>query len=277
MGNIYRYEDNLIYYHHSINKNPSPESFKMHAHDMCEILYFLSGSGTYMVEGSEYPIEPGSMMLMRPSETHKTQIQRDCTYERIAIHFSPEIVKPVDPEGKLITAFKNRPLGQQNLYQRSSFRSGFVRECLYAMKSDKDDDYNRRLSITTHLLPILSEIKIAFAAIQNEMDTNPYQDISRELVNYINYNLMSAELSLDTLSQHFLISKCHLNRIFKKVTGSTVWDYILIKRMMIARQMIKSGKPASEVCQACGFKDYSAFYRLYKKRFNVTPQQDKAE
>ena len=49
----------------------------MHAHDMCEILYLLSGVGRYIVEGSEYTIEPGGMMLMRPSETHKVQMQPD--------------------------------------------------------------------------------------------------------------------------------------------------------------------------------------------------------
>ena len=272
----YYYQDNQIIFHHSLSKNPDPDKFTMHAHKMCEILYFLSGSGKYIVEGSEYTIEPGSLMLMRQSEAHKVQIRPDCTYERIALHFSPSIIQQIDPEGKLLAAFKNRPLGQRNFYHRGSYRSGFVLECLNSMKSDTDDDYSRRLSIISHLFPILSEVNAAFITRQDETESKPYQNISRELVYYVNYNLMSPDLSLDSLCEHFLVSKCHLNRIFKNATGSTVWDYVLIKRMMAARQMLKSGKPASEVCQACGFRDYSSFYRLYKKYFNTTPQKEKS-
>lgn len=275
MGFLYFYQDNQILYHHTLTKSPDPEAFNMHAHDMCEILYFLSGSGKYIVEGSEYTIEPGSLMLMRPSEAHKVQIRPDCTYERIALHFSPLIIEQIDPESKMMSAFKNRPLGQRNFYHRGSFRSGFVLECLNAMQSGSNDDYSRRLSIISHLLPILSEVNSAFIARQDEIESNQYQNISRELVNYVNYNLMSPDLSLDALCEHFLVSKCHLNRIFKNATGSTVWDYVLIKRMMAARQMLRSGKPASEVCQSCGFRDYSSFYRLYKKYFNTTPQKEK--
>lgn len=275
MGSIYVYKDDLVFYHHTITPNPRPDDFSMHAHDMCEILYLLSGVGRYIVEGSEYTIEPGGMMLMRPSETHKVQMQPDCVYERIAVHFSKKIIEQADPKGELLLPFEKRPLGQWNYYQRSSFKSGFVLECLNAMKTDSGDEYSRRLSITSHLFPVLIEVRAAFGARQGEKEESQYHDISRELVDYINYNLMSAELSLDSLSRYFLISKPHLNRIFKKATGSTIWNYVLIKRMMAARQMIMSGKPAFEVCQACGFKDYSAFYRLYKKKFNLTPQQER--
>jgi AraC-like DNA-binding protein len=142
------------------------------------------------------------------------------------------------------------------------------------MKAVLMDDYNRKLAIISYLLPTLQEIRLTFLQKQQEAIPAHNQDASQELVEYVNYNLTSNELSLDTLSEHFLISKCQLNRIFKQATGSTIWDYVLIKRMMAARQMLRAGKPALEVCQTCGFRDYSAFYRLYKKRFHVTPQED---
>ncbi|MDD2362638.1 MAG: AraC family transcriptional regulator [Oscillospiraceae bacterium] len=274
MNTIYQFTDEEILLHHSIDKRPNPEDFPMHAHDMCEIFYFMSGNSRYMVEGSEYPLEPGSLMLMRPAETHKLQIQADSPYERYAIHFSPGILKHADPQGKLLEAFFDRPLGQQNLYPRSSFRSGYVHECLNDMKTMSSDDYDRKLAILSYLFPILQEIRSAFLQKKQEAIPDVSHDVSKELVKYINYNLSSNELSLDMLSKHFLISKCQLNRIFKQATGSTIWDYVLIKRMMAARQMLIAGKPAYEACQACGFRDYSAFYRLYKKRFHVTPQKD---
>lgn len=275
MGSIYRFADDFFDYHHSIDKKPCPDDFFMHAHERCEILYFLSGNGHYMVEGSEYVIEQGGFMLMRPSETHKLQIRPDSPYERIAIHFSPEVVGEIDPQGELLQAFEDRPLGQKNFYQRSSLNSGFIHECFNAMESDSTDDYFRNLAIKTYLYPILAEIRVAFLARKNEIFASTFQNISQELIKYINYNLTSSDLSLDTLSERFLISKSHLNRVFKQATGSTVWDYILIKRIMAARQMLRQGLAANEASLACGFRDYSAFYRFYKKRFHVSPLEDR--
>lgn len=274
MGIIYMFNDNSLFYHHSIDKNPCPEDFNMHAHEMCEVLCVISGNCRYLVEGSEYTIEPGSIMLMRPGETHKLQLTGNSPYERIAVHFTADIVRGVDPQDLLLEAFVNRPLGQHNLYRRSAFKSSFAYDCLNAMKTDSKEKYFERLAITSHLYPLLYEIRSAFNAVSKETAFDTYQDISREIVEYVNCNLMSGDLSLDFISQRFLLSKNQLNRLFKQATGTTVWEYVLIKRMMEARKMLRAGRPAFEVCHACGFKDYSAFYRLYKKRFNTTPQND---
>lgn len=276
MSKIYEFTDQTFFFHHSIDKKPNPQDFTMHAHEMCEILYFLSGNGRYRVEGSEYVIEPGSLILMRPSETHMLQILPDSSYERMAVHFVPAIVQGIDPRGDLLQAFESRPLGQQNMYSRSSINSELIHDCLKAMKTDSTDTYCRRLAIEANLYPILSEIRSAFLCGRNESSAGMHQDIVPEVIKYINYNLTSADLSLDTLSEHFHISKSQLNRLFKQAIGSSVWDYILIKRVMAARQLLRAGQPANEVSQACGFRDYSSFYRFYKKRFSVSPREDQA-
>jgi len=74
------------------------------------------------------------------------------------------------------------------------------------------------------------------------------------------------------LSERFFISKNHLNRVFKNATGVTVWEYIKLKRLIMARNSIFSGTPAIIACQSSGFNDYSAFYRAYKERFGVSPK-----
>ena len=86
---------------------------------------------------------------------------------------------------------------------------------------------------------------------------------------------MTEELSLDLLAKRFFLSKSYLNQQFRQATGTTIWDYVLLKRLMQARSAIRSGVPATEAFRARGFNDYSSFYRRYKGRFGVAPNADR--
>ena len=82
---------------------------------------------------------------------------------------------------------------------------------------------------------------------------------------------VAEELSLEELSSRFYLSQTHLNRIFRASTGTTVWQYITIKRLYFAKELLETGKKPTEVAPLCGFKDYTTFFRAYKKLFGFAP------
>jgi len=45
----------------------------------------------------------------------------------------------------------------------------------------------------------------------------------------------------------------------------------------VARDLIAQGVRATDACFQCGYHDYSAFSRAYKKRFQVNPRADLAK
>ena len=67
------------------------------------------------------------------------------------------------------------------------------------------------------------------------------------------------------------MSPSQINRIFNKITGTSVYNYVLSKRLVYAQGMIMRGEGAGSACVACGFRDYSSFFRQYKKRFGTPP------
>ena len=71
---------------HKLYREPQNKSFVIHVHNVNEILYFISGDATYMVEGTEYKLLPGSIMFMKHGEAHVLKVRSSVPYERIVIH-----------------------------------------------------------------------------------------------------------------------------------------------------------------------------------------------
>ena len=60
---------------------------------------------------------------------------------------------------------------------------------------------------------------------------------------------------------------------FKEETGYTIGNYVTMKRLRYARELILGGMPVTQACFECGFQSYSTFSRAYKKNFGISPTQ----
>ena len=117
-----------------------------------------------------------------------------------------------------------------------------------------------------------TSIDTAFRSKRQEISLPP-NTLAGKVAEYINAHLF-AELSVRSLASRFYVSVSQLNRQFKQATGFAPWDYIVGKRLISARNLIRGGKPATTAFSECGFNDYSSFYRHYLKRFGVPPKAD---
>lgn len=241
----------------------------LHAHDRCEIFCVYSGEGYYITEGTRHKFESGKIILMRSGETHMPELTGTQPYERMALHFHPSILDSIDPEHRLLRPFFDRPLGKCNVYDRSAAASTGIYDIFSKMTIQSDDVYNNCLHVTSLLFSALIELNKLFDE-EKYLITQPESENMQQIIDYVNQNL-TAELSVELLCSKFFTSRSHLNRHFKRITGSTVWDYILTKRLTLTRSYISSGMKASEAAEAAGFGDYSSFYRAYVRKYNESP------
>jgi len=128
------------------------------------------------------------------------------------------------------------------------------------------------MRVVSSLMAVLSEISEAFESRPEARQTKD-DGMAAQIVEYINANLFN-EISLASISRRFYMSQSQLNRVFGKATGSSLWEYVRLKRLMAAREKIVAGERASTACALCGFKDYSSFYRSYKARFGHAPSEE---
>jgi AraC-like DNA-binding protein len=100
-------------------------------------------------------------------------------------------------------------------------------------------------------------------------------DPVQRMMEYIENNL-DEDLSLEDLGEVFFLSPSHIAHIFRERTGMTVHRYITKKRLERCASEIKSGRPVSLVYQEYGFRDYSVFFRAFKKEYSLAPKDYQA-
>ena len=94
---------------------------------------------------------------------------------------------------------------------------------------------------------------------------------------FLKDNNLAEDLSIDELASRFYISKYHMMRRFRAETGYTIHAYLVGKRLALAREQIAAGTPVLQASADCGFGDYSAFCRAYKRRFGMPPSSARSE
>ena len=266
MNVLNEYEADGIYTRYAYDLHPESSAFSMHVHDRCEVFFFVSGNARYLVEGTTYMPEKGSLLIMRPGEAHCPKLLGDEPYERYAVNFSADLFDGIDPERRLMKPFMERQLGKCNHYSLPQAEVLFNEMC-----REYEDDYERRISVVAGLFSILHAVNGMYSALK---DKDPVLvTIEERLLAYVNAHLFD-DLSVPAIARHFFLSTSQIRRLFKKASGASPWEYITAKRLTAARERIAGGESAGKAAERCGFRDYSTFYRAYVKRFGNSPIGD---
>ena len=146
--------------HHSIDAHPNEADFPLHAHSGCEVYYFIQGIGYYTVEGRDYPLSPGSVLLTRDGEIHKLHIDASAPYERMAIHFPlDQILGKLTPLAGLRALFLDRSPVCGNLFTPTGSDSAeFIAACFSRICRPVQNEAEFRLSLTANLPALLTEL-----------------------------------------------------------------------------------------------------------------------
>ena len=269
MGLIYSFTNPSFSMFHRRDEHPNNTDYRMHTHDNVEIYMLLSGHGIFHIEGTSYPLSPGDVLVMRPAESHYIELTTQAPYERVVINFNVDAFRGIDPEGALIRAIMERDAGKQNQYKAFSFSGG---SCLHYWNTIMCGHGDPYINLLSGLIGLLREMHDIFFMYQ-EPNAPGKELLEYQIVQYINSHIQEP-ITLDQICEEFFISKAQLCRLFRKTTATTVWQYITVKRLVLARQMIEQGENPTKIFGDCGFNDYSTFYRAYLKHYGCPPTRD---
>ncbi len=252
----------------------SEQDFSFHYHAFHKVLIFLDGNVGYGIEGRSYELRPGNIVLVRAGEIHRPIPHDRTPYERVILYLSPEFLAPAAQEGyDLGLIFDAAAATGSSLVSLSGPDTALLESFVRQMKDSLDaSSYAaplfRRTVVLSFLIWLNRMQKDGGLRYRRPAASNP---LILQLLDHLNANI-TASLSVNSLADSCHLSRSYLMHLFKAETGFTICNYITEKRLFLAKQHIKAGMTATQACFACGFTDYSCFYKAFRTRFGVTPK-----
>lgn len=248
----------------------------LHSHNFYELYFLISGSLSYQIGNTIFAVKPGDILLFGINQPHRPLFSgQQVTYERIVLRISEKMLRQLsDEEDDLAACFKWQRFG---VYRFSLETQNNIRLLLSRLIAEQDrgqDNFGSGVLYKAYL----TELMVLF---RRNCEENAPQYMSdpvkkRQMIEIVNHYIeenLERHISVAELAEHVYLSKYYFMRFFKEMTGTSVYQYIIQKRLVGASNLIMEGVPVASVYLYCGFGDYTSFLRAFKKQFGYSPKQ----
>lgn len=250
------------------------KSLCLHYHTYYEMVFIVEGRVSYQVANEIYTLRPGDMLFLNIHEKHFPQVQNpDALYERITFQIRPEKLEALSRYGvDLAKCFKCKNPGVVRFpyYVQNSIR--MILGKIIGAKQEQPFGYEllEEVYITELFVKITEFFPDASPKLSAEELPTP------QLLNMVDQIIMEnidQPICIEKLANFVCMNKYSFMRCFKQLSGCTVYQYIINKRLEFAESLIRSGATFSSAAEKSGFSDYSCFYRSFTNKHKISPQK----
>lgn len=248
-----------FFYRYSLTM-PWKGGVSSHTHPLYELIYFMRGDASHVVEDRMYKLSRGDLVIVAPGKYHDIRFDGEREYERINILFDPEAL---GLDRAATFALHNEVV---SLSDRPETAAVFTKMARYHEALSE----NEFVTAAVHLLyELFCDLSL------DEQEKRRYSKLHpmlSEALAYIAENLFTIQ-SVQQIARALHVTEGYLFRLFREELNTSPKKYVTDKRLLAAQSLIRLGRRPSEVYAECGFSDYTSFFRSYKKFFGTSPSR----
>ncbi len=250
----------------------------LHAHPFCEIYYFLEGPlRYYVVGGQRYSLCTGDILVIPPSVPHHPVFTQGIEpYRRYVLWLTVEQLEQMehlDPGATEVLRICQRQ-ETYRIYNANPTARQTLESCLNSMwQEEKNSFLCKDASLYGLCLYFFVQLN-RMVADDHVLTLKPSHSDSLldKVLAYIHEHYAEA-ISVRSVAENFFTSTSNIESLMTKKLGKPFYRYVTECRIVRAETLIASGMALKEVGIACGYNDYSNFYRAFSRNVGISPSQ----
>ena len=234
----------------------------MHYHPYYEIYILLSGKRKYLFNNKIIVVNPQDILIVKPYEVHRPMPVENIPYERYIINIDPSLLSQIEKYNKEI----------KNLFKREVIHldtKHFLRtvdNVKNIEKEIKDGKKEFACSIRNYLERILVDMLFFNSQYSNSEQIQKNDIRIQEVLDYIIINYKE-KITIDICANICSMSKTNFTRVFHKVVGTNLKEYINSVRIQKASDLLlETDLSISEISEKVGFDSASYFSAVFKSK-----------
>lgn len=255
--------------HHMLSVEAGSSPY--HMHNSYELYLFLNGNIDFYLDHRKFHLTRGSLLLISSTRLHRYVSLGEQPYERIATHFHPDMIWNLGESFRSLLKYfgdsetSRRPVLQLDEPALNAYLS--LTDRLHTALAS--DACGSEVLSYTYLLQMLVLVNSYFEVSDYHLE-NTMPELSYQVMQYVNAHI-NGGLTVSGIADHFYMDRSTLSRRFRAEARCSLQEYIILKRISLAKTLLSEGKNVTEACTLCGFQNYSNFIRTFKKYTGISP------
>ena len=232
-----------------------------HWHEHIELLYFIDGKCTFILDGDSFSVENGDFVVVNSTEIHSFTVERTAKYFCILIY--PAFFSDVRFDGTLI----------KNLIKSDPFIKDCMTEIHAEYESGKSGADMMLKSLTYGLMAYLLRNHSADVSEKEREQKNQTLRRIASVTAYVAASY-SGKITTRTLAALCYLSEGHFCRFFKKATGKSPLEYVREFRIDRSTVLLRDTDGSiTRIAELVGFDDVNYFSRSFKAVKGISPTE----
>ena len=253
---------------------------KKHSHNFHELTIIHSGDGVHWVEGIEFPVTAGDVLLVQGQQEHYFKELNELVFYNVMFE-ATDLNLPIDELKKIpgyhamfiLSPQSSSKHKYENMLHLSRKPLADVQTILDGMIVETQQKHQGfEATLYFKLVELIVYLSRQYAHMDTGTRGQSLQRVS-EVIAEMERNYQK-QLKLAELASIARMSEGNFMRLFKEATGQSPIEYLIHLRIQKAMKLLRStNMQITQIAYHIGFNDSNYFTRIFKKNSGQSPRQ----